>query len=339
MIAAPLDFTHPWALLLLPLALLPLARTRRDTIVFSSLAGLPRDRAGELLGVVWRALGVLAILAIVVALGGPGRPQTRVQRTGHGAEIVVLMDRSRSMDERMLPADWHAIDPLNLRYQSQSRGEPKGRMARELLAKFVADRPDDRFALMFFSTQPIRVVAFTQHDEVVQAAITAGNVGRGLADTDVGRALAAAIAEFDRRAYTGSRIVLLVSDGGARLDDATRRDIRAAARRNGVSLDWIYLRSVNSPRLDTPGDAGEAVPEIALHRFFQTLPGAYRAYEAEDPDGLARAVADVGRQQNFPLDYFEEVPRRDFSRAALLLAAACCASMLALRAGSLGRLR
>ena len=334
-----LDFTRPWALLLLPLAALPLLRTRRDALAFSHVGALPHDRAGALLGGAWRALGVLAIAATVVALAGPGRPQTRVPRTGHGAEIVVLMDRSRSMDERMLPADWRSVDPLNLRYQAQSRGEPKGRMARELLAKFVADRPDDRFALMFFSTQPIHVVSFTQHDEVVQAAITAGNVGRGLADTDVGRALAAAIGEFDHRAYTGSRIVLLVSDGGARLDDATRRDLRAAARRNRVALAWIYLRSVNSPRLDTPGDAGAAVPEIALHRFFQTLPGAYRAYEAEDPGELARAVADVGRRQNFPLDYAEEVPRRDFGRALLALAAACCALLVALRACTLEGLR
>ena len=326
-----MDFLHPWALLLLPLALLPLVPVRRDTLLFSCLDVLPPDRAGDLLGAAWRALGVLGLLAVVVGLAGPGRPGTQVRRTGHGAEIVVLMDRSRSMDERMLPADWRTVDPLSLRYQAQSRGEPKGRMARELLSKFVAGRPDDRFALMFFSTNPIEVVSFTQHDEVVQAAIAAGNVGRGLADTDVGRALAAAIAEFDQRAYTGSRIVLLVSDGGARLDEPTKRRLVAAVRRNRVSLAWIYLRSVNSPRLDTPGDAEAAAPEIALHRFFQTLPGGYRAYEAEDPAELARAVADVGRRQTFPLDYLEEVPRRDFGRVALGLAAACCASMVVLR--------
>jgi len=327
-----MDFAHPWALLLLALALLPLAPTRRDALAFSCVDSLPRDRLGAALGAAWRALAALAMLAIVLGLAGPGRPEAQVQRTGHGAEIVVLMDRSRSMDERMLPADWRTVDPLNLRYQAQSRGEPKGRMARELLSRFVADRPDDRFALMFFSTNPIAVVSFTQHDAVVQAAIAAGNVGRGLADTDVGRALAAAIAEFDQRAYTGSRIVLLVSDGGARLDEATRRRLAAAVRRNRVSLAWIYLRSVNSPRLDAPGDAAAAAPEVALHRFFQTLPGDYRAYEAEDPAGLARAVADVGRRQSFPLDYLEAVPRRDFSRLFLAAGAACCALLLALRA-------
>ena len=329
---AVMDFAHPWTLLLLPLALLPLAPTRRDALAFSYVDGLPRDRLGAALGVAWRALAALAMLAIVLGLAGPGRSEAQVQRTGHGAEIVVLMDRSRSMDERMLPADWRTVDPLNLRYQAQSRGEPKGRMARELLSRFVADRPDDRFALMFFSTNPIEVVSFTQHDAVVQAAIAAGNVGRGLADTDVGRALGAAIAEFDQRAYTGSRIVMLVSDGGARLDEPTQRRLAAAVRRNRVSLAWIYLRSVNSPRLDTPGDAAAAAPEIALHRFFQTLPGGYRAYEAEDPEGLASAVADVGRRQSFPLDYLEEVPRRDFGRVFLAVAAACCMLMLVLRA-------
>jgi mxaC protein len=327
-----MDFSHAWALLLLPLALLPLIPARRDALVFSHLDSLPPDRLGDLLGLAWRALAMVAVLAVVIGLAGPGRRETLVQRTGHGAEIVVLMDRSRSMDERMLPVDWRTVDPLSLRYQAQSRGEPKGRMARELLARFVASRPDDRFALMFFSTNPIDVVSFTQHDEVVQAAIAAGNVGRGLADTDVARALAAAIAEFDQRTYTGSRIVLLVSDGGARLDEAAKRRLAAAVRRNRVQLAWIYLRSVNSPRLDAPGDADAAVPEIALHRFFQTLPGGYRAYEAEDPEELARAVADVGRQQTFPLDYLEEVPRRDFSRWSLALGAACCALMAALRA-------
>ena len=330
-----LDILHPAALLLLPLAALPLLPASRGTRVYSSVRSLPGDRPGRLLGVVLRVAGALAIACMVLALASPGRPETLVQRTGRGAEIVLLIDRSRSMDERMLPPDWRSIDPLNLRYQAQSRGEPKSRVARTLLARFVAARPDDRFSLIFFSTSPIRVVPFTQHDEVVQAGIAAGGIGRGLADTDVGRALTGAVAQFDGRPYTGSRIILLVSDGGARLDEATKARLRAAVRLNRVAVDWIYLRSVNSPRLDTPGDEAEAVPEIALHRFFQGLPVPYKAYEAEDQDGISRAVADVGRRQNFPLDYEERVPRVDYTRFFLVLAAACAAVVLALRAVTL----
>jgi mxaC protein len=328
----PLDLSHPYALLLLPLAALPLLPSRRGTSVFSAIAALPPDRLGKWIGAILRAAAALAIACTVLALADPGRPESWVQRTGRGAEIVLLIDRSRSMDERMLPADWRTVDPLSLRLQAMSRGEPKSLMARRLLSRFVAERVDDRFALIFFSTNPIEVVPFTQHDDVVQAGITAGGIGRGLSDTDVGRALSGAITEFDNRPYTGSRIVLLVSDGGARLDADTQARLRSAARRNRVGLDWIYLRSINSPRLDTPGDAAEGVPEIALHRFFQTLPGPYQVYEAEDPDGVSRAVADVGRRQNYPLDYEERVPRLPYARACLLLAFACTFLVCALQA-------
>src|SRR5262245_6610228 len=106
------EFAQPWALLLLPLAVLPLLRRRRDSLAFSHLAWLPRDRLGQLAEFLWRALAVVAIASMAIALAGPERPETQVTRTGYGAEIVVLMDRSRSMDQRMLPSDWRAIDAL-----------------------------------------------------------------------------------------------------------------------------------------------------------------------------------------------------------------------------------
>lgn len=326
------DFVHPWALLLLPLTLLPLLRTRRDTLVYAHLAWLPPDPVGRVAGFLWRALAVLAILATVLGIAGPGRAETEVLRSGRGAEIMVLMDRSRSMDERMLPIDWRTVDPLSLRFQADSRGPQKAQVALELLAKFVAERSDDRFALMFFSVNPIRVVPFTQHDEVVLAAIAAGGVGRGLSDTDVGRALIAAIREFDNRAYSGSRIILLVSDGGAELDAATRREIRAGLLRNRITLNWLYLRSINGPDLDKPEGPDDTRPEIVLHRFFQGLPTPYRAYQSESKEDFARAVADVGRQQNLPLDYLEKIPRRDYSRHCLAAATLACLMLLCHRA-------
>jgi len=183
---------------------------------------------------------------------------------------------------------------------------------------------------MFFSANPIHVVPFTQHDEVVQAAITAGGVGRGLTDTDVGWALITAIKEFDRRPYSGSRIILLVSDGGAKLDEETQREIQAGMLKNRIALNWIYLRSVNGPDFDHPHQ-DDALPEIVLHRFFQSLPTPYRAYQALTPEDLALAIAEVGKQQNFPLDFLEQVPRQDYSRHCLVVAALCCLMLLIYR--------
>jgi mxaC protein len=325
------DFAQPWVLLLLPLAMLPLLRRRQDTLMFSHLAWLPPDRVGRVAGFMWRAFAVLAILSIVLGLAGPGRSEAQVMRTGHGVEIIVLMDRSRSMDDRMLPSDWRNVDPLVLRAQSRSRGEQKGKMAGALLSKFVAERPDDRFSLMFFSVNPIHVVPFTQHDEVIQAAITAAGIGRGLSDTDVGWALITAIKEFDQRAYSGSRMILLVSDGGAELDAATRQQIRAGLLQNRIALNWIYLRSVNGPNFNTAEGQNESMPEIALHRFFETLATPYRAYQAESPEDLEKAIVDVGKQQNFPLDFVELIPRQDYSKHLLVAAAFSCLMLLIYR--------
>ncbi len=43
------DFAQPWVLILLPLALLPLLQSRRDTLLFSHLEWLPADRPGRIL--------------------------------------------------------------------------------------------------------------------------------------------------------------------------------------------------------------------------------------------------------------------------------------------------
>jgi mxaC protein len=327
-----LDFSHPWVLLLLPLAALPLLRTRSNALLFSYLPWLPPDRAGLVAGWVRKACALLAIAGTVVGLANPGRPQTQLTRTGSGAEIVVLIDRSRSMDQRMLPSDWRKIDPIDRTQQSWHRGPQKSKTARELLAHFVAQRPEDRFSLMFFSGGPLPVVPFTQHTDVVQAGITAGGTGPGLSSTDVGRALLAAIAEFDAREYTGSRAILLVSDGGAQLDPQVRRRIAAGLGRNRISLYWLYLRSINGATLDTDDPEAGAIAEVAMHRFFQSLTTPYHAYQASEPKDLAQAVADVGRHQNLPLDYVERIPRQDYGRGCFVFAAFSCFVLLAFNA-------
>lgn len=324
------DFSQPWALLLLPLAALPLLRRSREALVVPFVGWLPADALGQVLGWLWPVLGVVALASGIIALAQPGLPETQVQRTGHGAEILVLLDRSRSMDDHMLPSNWRELDPTVLLYH-KDRGTQKSAAARDLLSRFVSQRADDRFALMYFSEKPLSVVPFTQHDEVVQAGIAAGATGRGLSETEVGTALTAAIAEFDDRAYTGSRIILLVSDGGAHLDEETADRIRRGLLRNRIALYWIYLRSFNSADLNSTLPRWENAPEMALHRFFGTLATPYRAYQAEAPEDLAKAVRDVGRQQNLPLDFFERIPRQDFSRAFIALAAFACLLLLVYR--------
>ena len=321
-----MNFDAAWVLWLLPLAALPLIATPGEPLANGWLVIAPRDRASAWAGWALRATAATALAALVLALAGPYWPEYNVERVGRGAEIVLVLDRSRSMDLGFAPgggppAAARGTGPEAIDYyfsQGWSRlRESKGKVARRLLSEFTAQRPEDQFALVVFSTLPMRVLEFTQKSEVIHAAIDAGNVGRGLAETNIGLALEAALGFFEGRAYTGSRIVMLVSDGGDRLDPDMQERLARAARRQRVSIYWMYLRSANSPGLKLTardsGGAADSVPELLLHRFFESLDTPYRAYEASDGQALQRAIADVDRLEKLPITYRDLMPRRDLT--------------------------
>ena len=335
-------FDQPALLWLLPLALLPLLRSRAGAMSHAWLAPMPRDVLSELWQWALQAAAVLGLLALVVGMAGPYWPEYTVERVGHGAEIVLLLDRSLSMDQgfaggRGMPTAVPAgRGPEVLEFYAKLRAaearQSKGQVARELLAEFAAKRPQDRFGMVVFSTLPIPVLGFTQKGEAIQAAISAGNIGRGLSETNIGLALQSALGFFANRPYTGSRIVMLISDGGDRLDVDARERVAHLARKHRVSLYWLYLRSARSPGL-TPaqGDAPESadtVPEYLLHRYFGSLGTPYRAYEAENPRALQAAIDDVNRLENLPITMFDTVPRRDLSPFGYAAALACVLLML-----------
>lgn len=331
---SPPQFDHPWLLLLLPLALLPLLRAAAPTATYPWLDLIPIDRVSDALGWLVRLLAAIAIAAAVLGLAGPYRPEIGVERVGRGAEVVLLLDRSRSMDQPLYTA--RRPEEYLPAFGGPSPGS-KGSVARRLLAEFAVKRKADMFGMIVFSTFPIPILPFTQKQDMIQAAITAGDIGRGLADTDIGKALLSAAAMFDQRPYSGSRIILLVSDGGAQLDGDTRTRIRNALKRNRIALYWIYIRSFRSPGLSAdaaePQSDAETVPERSLHTFFRSLATPYRAYEAEDPEALQRAIADVNRLENLPIHYREQLPREDL--AQLCFGTALAATLGLLLAGVL----
>lgn len=338
-----MSFDQPGWLWLLPLALLPLWTPPAQALAHAGHGFMPRDRLSAGLAWALRSVGMLALAALLFGLAGPHRPEVEVERVGQGAEIVLVLDRSRSMDQGFAGArpagprpKGTGADAIDY-YSSQSPGRlrnSKGKVARQLLSDFAAKRSSDRFGMIVFSTLPIRVLEFTQKEEVIQAAIAAGNIGRGLSETNIGLALESALSSFDERPYTGSRIVMLVSDGGDRLDDDSRERIAYQARKQRVAIYWLYLRSGNSPglKLET-GEAPEnadTVPEYLLHRFFESMGTPYRAYEASDSDALQQAIEAVNQLENLPITYLDSVPRRDLS--PLCFGAALAAVLLLLGA-------
>jgi mxaC protein len=324
-------FSEPLLLLLLPLALLPLLRPAAASARYPWLELVPVDRLSNTLDWLLRAAAAVAIAATATGLSGPYLPGTTLERVGRGAEIVVLLDRSLSMDEPLGSAN-------QARFYSfaQMAPESKQSVARRFLSQFVAHRGNDLMGVIIFSTFPIPVLPFTARQPLIQATIHAGATYHGLADTDIGAALLAAARMFQNQPYTGSRVVLLVSDGGAELDTATRVKIRTAFADERIALDWFYLRSYTSPGLAQTGASAapaagagtEGNPELALHRFFHTLLTPYHLYQAENPQALREAIADVGRVQTLPIRYGEQLPRLSLTPAAFVIALIATAVLL-----------
>lgn len=315
------DFAYPWLLLLLPLAALPLLPRRGDALPFSWVAWLPNDRVGRWIGFIGRGSAVLAVAAIVVGLAGPGRSHRQVLRTGSGAQILILMDRSASMDETM-----------NSKGVESSAGESKNTVARASLTGFVAQRPNDRLAFMMFGTSPVLAMPFTYDHRAIEAAIAGTAVGRGMPDTQLDRGLLAAIGEFDGRASSARRAIVLVSDGGAKLDAPVRRLIQDGLLRNQIALYFIYLRSsIYSPDLNAAVPARESSAEAELHRYFVSLKTPYRLFQAGNAKTMMDAMAEINRQQNALTSFVERLPRQDLSAYCFAVALLGCLLLLALR--------
>ena len=329
-----LDVVHGWVLALLPVAALPVLRPLASAISYSWIGLIPADPLSRWIDRTLRATGMLTIVLLVLAASGLHRPAYEVERIGRGAHMVLLVDRSTSMDRPFALKE--AIDA-----STRGRHRSKGEVARELLSKFVAERRNDLFGMVVFSTFPIPVLRPTDHHDVVHASIAAGNVGRGLAETDIGAGLEQALQYFEGKPYTGARIVVLVSDGAGEIGQTPRLRIAHRMQRLRVSLYWIYIRSARGPVIFDSAESGgstagtEMTPERALHEFFSRMGGSYQAYTAESPEDLERAIAHVNRLQNLPVRYRETIGRRDLS--ALCLAAALAGLSLMVAAKLLER--
>lgn len=324
-----LQFSYPWLLLLLPLGLLPWLRPEQPPVVLPSIDILPGDKLSWLLFLVARIAAWLAITGLVFALAGPFRPAETVTRTGHGAQIILLLDRSRSMDQ---PFHSKKNSKIPVLAQPVYNLESKGNVARRVLSEFVAARKDDRFGMLVFSTRPIEVLPLTDKQPLILAAIQAGNIGRGLAETNLGTGLMRALAYFKNQPYTGSRIVVLISDGAADLTVGDRSRIEKMLKRLKVSIYWIYIRSSNSMGLYETVASDALAPQQKWHRFFTAMDTPYRVYTAENPEDMKRAIDDVGRLQNLPILYEEIIPRRDLARPFYLVVTVLLAALTLVRA-------
>ncbi len=299
-----------WPLLLLPLALLPWVLQGQMHALHPALLGLPKDPLSVWLERLWKSALSLLMIALVLALSSPFLKSQTVEKIGRGAHVMIVLDRSASMNE-----------PFVKTGDAQAR-VPKMQVARDVLKTLVQQGHEDLMGMVTFSTSPILAAPLGNDRDYVQAALDATEAG-GMGFTAVARGVGMALDYFADQPVTGTRAVVLVSDGGAHLDGKTQDMLRAMFMRQQASLYWIYLRSESGVSLKqslADGENIDAYPEYALHEYFQTLNVPYRVYEAENPQAVLAAVRDIAKLKNKPTRYLEPVSRQDLSQYAYWLA-------------------
>jgi len=309
---------YPWVMVLLVLCLPPLFGFMAQTRSVSALICVPADGVSRAVDLIVRLLAAGAIAATVCGLAGLHRGAGTTLRTGRGAHIVLVLDRSLSMDE-------------GLALTGQKAQLSKTAAATKLIQAFFARRPNDSFGLVAFSTQPIPVMPITDHREAMEAAMAAMRQ-KGLADTDIGAGLEAALAMFQADDPLASRVLLFVSDGAGRIPDAVQADLRIKMLLQRIHLYYLYLRSGDSPALseDVSG-RNDLMQPAALNAFFRSLGIPYRGFEASDPGAIVAATDAIGKLENRPVSYHETVPRVGYEGLCYGSAAACLLLVLLAR--------
>lgn len=317
-----ISWTTPEWLFALPLALLPwITHNAYKTIPWGQF--VPVDPLSNLILLFLKTLGSLAIASLLIVLAHPYQPEKTVERFGEGAEFIILLDRSRSMDDIFNRRPRNTM-PVDLTPQRSKRS-----VSADYLSEFVKRRPDDRFGYVFFSIQSTEILSLTYNKAAILATISAGSLGRGISQTNIVEALSLAAEMYQREDYRGSRNVLLISDGGQILTSDEERYLTQLYRKMNLNIYWIYLRSIRGMTLDESDEDSifwTDLPERKLHDFFKRLEVPYTAFEAGSMEEYAAAIDEIDRQQYQPLIVEEVVPKQ--SNVDGFLALSCFALLL-----------
>jgi len=317
-----MTFSFPWVLWLLPLAFIPLLFKEASLQYYSWNEMLPKDNLSKIIALILKFIATLILIFIIIGLSAPHTRQQEIEKIGIGAQIGLVLDRSASMD-----------DPFAGNDQSKV-GEMKSAAAARLITDFVQSRANDMIGMVSFSNSAMYVLPLTDNKNAIVSAVRA-TAGNALFQTNIGSGLTTGAELFNKVPDSGSRAMILLSDGAGRIDAATQEKIKDWFGRFKISLYWIVLRQPGGISIFNTSfkarDDEALPPQIELNEFFKTLNSPFQAYEAEDPKTLQKAIEDINQKEKKAIKYFEKIPGQDYSTHCFVAAILMMIVLLSLK--------
>jgi mxaC protein len=214
-------------------------------------------------------------------------------------------------------------------------GETKSVAAARIITNFIQSRKNDMMGVITFSNSAMYVLPLTENKEAVLSAVQA-TAGNSLFQTNIGGGLTSAVELFKNVPDSGSRAIILISDGAGRVSDMVQQKLRDWLQRYNIGLYWIVLRqpggiTIFDPKYTESGYDGNMPTEVILYQYFQTLRTPFNAYEASDPKSLEAAIADINSKEKKPIQYMEKIPGHDYTNACYWIAIIMIAILLAVK--------
>lgn len=279
---------------------------RVATFSFSRTADLARSGQGL---VAWmaplpRVLRIVAVGLLAVALA---RPQTMVKQDieVEGIDIMIVLDMSKSMEERDLRHD--RLDA-----------------AQRTIRNFLKGRKNDRIGLVVFAKQAMTQCPLTHDyaalDEIV-ADLAIGDLEA--MGTAIGDGLGLALASL-RRSDARSKVAILLTDGDSNvINEMAPEEAKELARKMNVKVFTVLMgrELAAEPRFDPFGRQPYAVNPALLKAIAKDTGGRY--FNAGDDAALdrgfeeVRATLEKSKRRQVGRVFTELYPR--FALAALIL--------------------
>ena len=314
-----MSFAHPLWLILLPLLALPFIASISDKTAISNIKIFEQDGISKKITMLCRSLMSLIIVLLIVILANPWSKSTSITEIGKGAQLVFLIDRSVSMAKPFIGDD-------------DNKSEIKSLAARRILKDFISQRPSDMIGIVGFSNSALYASKITKNRSYTYAAIDAAT-GSSINQTNIGSGITSGLFMFSEIETTGSQALVLLSDGAGKISKRVKERIAEMLNEKKINLYWIIIKEPNDVSLFSGNTylEGREPTVIKLDKFFQSLNTEYKAYEAENPDALSSAIADIDQKEKKPIKIERDIPGKNYNPSILKLLFVLIVSLIAIK--------
>mgnify|MGYP000008304587 FL=1 len=334
-----IDFAYPWLLLLL--LLVPLIayycvfRQKQPSVTVSTVEPFATVRAVRRPGFPLSCM-LLALCVLIVALARPRAGNEKFLIRSQGIDIVLAIDLSGSMASFDVPRNITSGRDL---VNAIEGGQLKNRLevAKEEIAKFIAERPNDRIGLIGFADVAYNLAPPTLDHSWLLAHLA--NLKPGILGemTGIASPIGTGVSRL-RNSDAPRRVLVLFTDGSnTARNSLTPEQAAELAKKFDIIIHTVGIGSSNAFAIDRGQifQVEDQFDEKLLRSLAEITAGKY--FRAADADGMKQVMDEINQlekttvEQPRYMEYREYAPQLALAALALLMLAFLAQSTWKLR--------